>query len=301
MPPIAAARSTLGDGRARTTKPTSATAASSRRHAGGPGTGAQQPAAPRRVTMAQLVPRHGDQMGQPGRAEVLVQRRIQPAGVPDDQPRQQPAWTVGEDLGGVPEARADPAGDTLGHRRGLDLDRRAPGRQHRHREVPAQRQCQPALGPQLLARQQPAPSVRRGEDQHPAGRRPAASGRSHLLHVGGDRDAGRPGAGAQGLRVLRDHEAHGDARALDREVGQRRALGRGQAHCGGEHRRPRTPEEDGDGRRPGPPAGRRHDGAGGRDDAGGEPDLRRHRERGQNGQPSSESADDEPQVGDRSR
>ena len=221
---------------------------------------------------------------------------------PSAKPGSRPRGPSGQHLGGISQARADPAGRRSGSTGGgLDLDRRAPGRQHRHREVPAQRRCQPAVGPQLLAGQQTR-AIRppgRSTSTRP-GSRPAASGRSrHARTSAATATRGGPEPERSGLRVLRDHEAHGDARALDREVGQRRALGRGQAAP--RWRAPPPPHTRGAAATVGvqaPPADRRHDGAGGaRRCRRRAPDLRRHRERGQNGQPSSESADDEPQVG----
>ncbi len=93
MPPIAAARNTLGDGRTRITNPNSATApitavtiGPARQHSGKEQRRSQD--------HHDVAAGYGDEVGHAGRPERVRDGRIEPGRVAVDEPRQQPAHRV---------------------------------------------------------------------------------------------------------------------------------------------------------------------------------------------------------------
>ena len=175
MAPIAAARTTLGDGRARMTNPTSATAHTGPLTTGtGPGPPHQRSStAP--STIATFAPRHRVEMGHPGGPEVLLHagssRLVSPTTSPGSSP---PASS-----GSGSQARCSPARSTAGR---TLCPRRWPVQhvvrlrhgQDRGPQITAARRHQPPAGGGGAARE--ADPASRGRWPAPApARKPAAA------------------------------------------------------------------------------------------------------------------------------
>ena len=221
--PIVAARTTLGEGRTRITKPTRATAQSA---AATHGSGA------RPAGQQQHQPHHerdvgtgdGVEVRHAGVAEVLLDLLGQPAGVPHHQPRQQSALRGRERRAGALQSGAQRSRGALGPGGFAVGDRGGVGGEHRSGEVTALRRLKAAGGGQPLARaadpasagRSPAPAAGRGR----AGAPP--SGRSSRTSSARQQEHGGPvRRSAQRAGIVAHHEFGGDPGPLGGELAQR--------------------------------------------------------------------------------
>ena len=251
MAPIAAARTTLGDGRARMTNPTSATA-HTRAVTTGPGPGPphreeHHPEHDRHVGAA-----HRVEVGHPGGTEVLLQRRVEPAGVTDDQARQQPAGIIGQRLAGPLQPGPQHSGRAL-RPRGTPVQRgRLRHRQDRGPQITAARRHQPPAGRGGLTGKQRPPAGVAGQHQGPHGnphRRHRILG-THARQINRDQVRPRPPHRApERPWIVPDDQVGLDGRALGDQRGERAGVPDGHPGRGGEpaarhteqHRRRRPP------------------------------------------------------------
>ncbi len=187
-----------------------------------PWTGAQQAQKPQHRTDddREVAPRHGGQVAEPGRAEVVAQLRRQGTGIAHREPRQQAGRGFGEDRRrGAAQAVAQRARGGLPPGCGTDVARPAARPQDRHREIAAGGRGQHAVRGDRLPGEQLGPAVGRGDHQHAAApgpsptprlRRPQHRGHQYLRRTGPQADTG----GAQLARVVADDDVQGRPRAL---------------------------------------------------------------------------------------
>ncbi|GAA1757582.1 hypothetical protein GCM10009681_31060 [Luedemannella helvata] len=181
-------------------------------------------------------PADGDQVGEPGGAEVLRQRRVQPAGIADHQARQQAARLVGQRGSGVLQPAAQPPGRPLRPRRLAEPLRRLAYPQHGGREVTAPRLDEPPVGADPLARQQRRPRGVAGQHEDPHVERQAGV---HPLEPPAHEVRGRSGRTHQACRVVRHDEPRRHLRTVGHQARQcgrvaRRGAGR-DGHSRAEH------------------------------------------------------------------
>ena len=166
-------------------------------------------------------PADGDDVGEPHRAEVVLERGVEPAGVAIDEARQQPPLVRRQRAGGVPESGPQPTGEPL-QGRSVTNDRRPPaGRQQGSDVVATGRRLQPTLGPDALTREQPHPPLVRGQHQDRLAQSDVAAGDQQALDPQ-VRDHQRPEGEDIGLRRREPRVVGQDALDGHRSAGPRR-------------------------------------------------------------------------------
>jgi hypothetical protein len=187
---------------------------------------------------------HGCEMGEPRRLEVLLQHGVRPARVADDKSGQETGRPRCQHPGGRPgQPGAHRSGGRLPPDRGRHGGRRATGRHHGDHRVPGSRRRHRDPGTHALPREQLAPALDGGEQQH---RRPDVT---HAVCLDeGDhrrvRQASRQSAAAEEPQVAVQLEDGVDGSAHDVRCPQRRDLALPAVHGAGTARY-RRPRQDG--------------------------------------------------------
>ena len=151
-------------------------------------------------------------MGQPDRAEVLAQLVVEPAGVADDQPGQQPALGLGERVDRAPQPGPEVTGGPLHERGTVQDDGRSASGQHRGDVVTALGRAQPALDPHADAGQQRQPPLLGRQQHHGRAQAVDPSGRAELDHPQPRHHEvrARTGAADHPPCIVGEHGLHGD-------------------------------------------------------------------------------------------
>ncbi len=164
-------------------------------------------------------------MRQSGGTEILLQPRIQSAGVADDQAWEQPAGVVRQWFTGFLEPRAQHTGRPLRPRRLPDRLGRFPGREHRGPQVTGPGRHQPSTGGDPLTRKQPPPPRIRPQHQSPSGQ-PDRRGpfRHDGLEVDGHQEGGWPRGPCERPRVVPDNQFRSYGGTARHQFRQHRSL-----------------------------------------------------------------------------